>query len=479
MREHLIGRSWEQNKLQELYNSDRSEFLVVYGRRRTGKTFLIREYFEMEFSFFHTALSPFEMQDNVELLLEQQLRRFGDTLRSYGSLCAGAPKDWFEAFDWLKDLLLKKSKRKRLVVFIDELPWLDTPRSNFVTAFENFWNNWGAGMHNLFLIVCGSATSWIADKLLNNTGGLYGRSTYEMKIVPFTLGECEQFYRKKGLALDRYDQLQAYMIMGGIPYYMSYLQKGLSLAQNIDAMFFQDSGKLVNEFERLYGSLFVDPQKYISVVRALSTRRDGLSRKEIAKTLGFTSGGGLTDILRTLEASNFIVSYSIYQGSSRDIRYKLVDLFSLFYLYFKESHVTSNPNFWSDNLKSPQLNAWRGYAFEEVCYVHSKQIKNALGIGGVHTEILPWRSKDEEGVQIDMLIDRDDRVINVCEIKFSLDIFTITREYDANLRHKVQVLMDKTKTRKNPHLTMITTFGLLQNEYSGHIQKSLTMDDLF
>lgn len=479
MKELIIGRKQQQNKLQYLYESEYAEFLVVYGRRRTGKTFLVREYFEGKFSFYHTALSPYEMLDNAELLLEQQLKKFGDTLRSYGSLCSGTPKDWFEAFDWLRDLLSKKSSKKRLVVFIDELPWLDTPRSNFITAFEHFWNGWGAGRHNLLLIVCGSATSWIANKLLNNTGGLYGRSTYEMQILPFSLRECELFYKKRGLVLDRYDQLQAYMITGGIPYYLSYFEKGLSLPQNIDAMFFATNGKLKNEFERLYSSLFVDSQRYISVVRALSQRRDGLTRNEISKKLGLSSGGGLTEILRTLEASNLILSYPIFQGSRRDVRYKLVDLFSLFYMYFMESHTTGSPNFWSENFKSPQLNAWRGFAFEEVCYVHQNQIKQALGIAGVHTEIMPWRSKGEDPVQIDMVIDRDDRIINVCEIKFTMDEFAITKEYDAKLRHKLQVLMDSIKRKRNPHLTLITTYGLQRNEYSGHIQKSLTMDDLY
>ncbi|MBQ3657905.1 MAG: AAA family ATPase [Bacteroidales bacterium] len=479
MREFIVGRELEQSKLQDLYNSKQAEFLVVYGRRRTGKTFLLREYFEKDFTFFHTALSPFEMADNAELLAKQQLRKFADTLRAYGSLIPGVPEDWFEAFDRLKELILRKSKRKRLVVFIDELPWLDTPRSNFITAFEHFWNGFGAGQHNLFLIVCGSATSWISNKLLNNTGGLYGRSTCEMQIVPFTLKECEKFYQKKGIVLDRYDQLQAYMITGGIPYYMSYFQKGLSLAQNIDQLFFFSDGKLVNEFERLYGSLFVDSEKYMAVVKALSTRREGLTRKEIAEKLSLNSGGGLTEILRGLQASNFIISYTYFGASSRDTRYKLVDLFSLFYLYFNDLPKTHNRSFWADNLNSPQLNAWRGYAFEEVCYVHQDQIKHALGISGVQTEIMPWRKTSTPGVQIDMLINRDDRVINVCEIKFSNGMYTITKDYDLKLRQKVEVFMTETKIKKNPHLTLITTYGLTPNEYSGHVQKCITMDSLF
>ena len=479
MRENVIGRFQEQNKLQELYNSKQSEFLVVYGRRRTGKTYLIREYFETEFSFFHTALSPFEMKDNPELLYKQQLTQFTKTLQKYGSPYRDVPDNWFDAFDRLIELLSKKHRKKRLVVFIDELPWLDTPRSNFVTAFEHFWNNWGAGRHNLFLIVCGSASSWITKKMFNNTGGLYGRSTCEMQLNPFTLKECEMFYQKKNIVLDRYDQIQAYMILGGIPYYMSYLQKGLSLAQNIDEMFFKSNGKLTNEFERLYSSLFLDTKYHIAAVKMLSTRRDGLTRKELIELMPMTSGGALTEILKSLEVNNFVVSYKPYNGSSRDVRYKLVDLFSLFYLNFSAMRKVDNETFWADNLQSPQLNAWRGFAFEEVCFVHRKQIKQALGISGVDAEIMPWRKAGADGAQIDMIIDRADRVINVCEIKYSSDKFLIDRDYDAKLRHKVETLMQTEKPKKNPHLTLITTFGLAENEFSGRIQRCITMDDLF
>ena len=479
MKGNIIGRIKEQSKLQDLYDSKMSEFLVVYGRRRTGKTFLVREYFDGDFSFYHTALSPFQMKDNESLLMQQQLKEFSKSLRQYGSPYRDVPEDWFDAFDRLKELLSTKSRKKRLVVFIDEMPWLDTPRSNFVTAFEHFWNNWGAGRHNLLLIVCGSASSWITNQILNNTGGLYGRTTYEIEIRPFSLSECELYYKKKNIVLDRYDQIQAYMILGGIPYYMSYLQKGMSLAQNIDEMFFSSGSKLNNEFERLCGSLFVDPQKYISVLKLLSTRRDGMTRKEISDGLKIPSGGGLTEILRSLEANNFIVSYPLYGEAPRNLRYKLIDLFTLFYMHFKVLHKADSATFWADNQRSPQLNSWRGFAFEEVCYVHRQQIKNALGIAGVNTNILPWRAKGDDGAQIDMVIDRDDRVVNICEIKFCTDFFTIDKDYDLRLNRKINTFMEQTKLQKNPHLTFITTYGLSKNEYSGHVQKCITADDLF
>ena len=482
MKELIIGRKQQQNKLQDLYESEYAEFLVVYGRRRTGKTFLVREYFEGKFSFYHTALSPYEMLDNAELLLEQQLKKFGDTLRSYGSLCSGTPKDWFEAFDWLRDLLSKKSSKKRLVVFIDELPWLDTPRSNFITAFEHFWNGWGAGRHNLLLIVCGSATSWIANKLLNNTGGLYGRSTYEMQILPFSLRECELFYKKRGLVLDRYDQLQAYMITGGIPYYLGFFRKGLSLGQNIDQLFFVKTAKLKKEFERLFASLFPKPTNYRKIIGLLATRHKGFTRDEITKATGIQKGGGLSKMLAALEASDFISRYVPFGVSKREEHYKLTDNFCLFHEKFLAGNEITDTDFWEKNQNSQKLSAWKGIAFEEVCLAHIQQIKNALGIGAITSRESAWSikgDKENDGTQIDLLIDRDDNIVNLCEMKFLKDKFTINKSYDEKLRSRTQMLIDRLPKRATVHLTLITSYGLKYNEYSGEIQKLLTLDSLF
>lgn len=477
----IIGRSREREQLESLYQSKRAEFVVVYGRRRIGKTFLVREHFAGRFSFAHTALSPFELiREKGEYLLQQQLSAFANSLREYGDYHQERPKDWFQAFQWLKEMLQRQSRRRRLVVFLDELPWLDTPRSGFVTAFEHFWNGWGAGQHRLMLIVCGSAASWINDRLLNNTGGMYGRTTREIHLSPFTLSECEQYFTSKGIVMDHYDLLQCHMILGGIPYYMSYLEKGKSLSQNIDLLFFSKGGKLQTEFVRLFDSLFVDSEKYMAIAKLLSKKRGGYTRKEIVSLTGMASGGSLTTILQSLEASDFIVQYIPFCGTSRDTHYRLTDLFTLFYLHFIESKKTFNPTFWQDNQLSPSLNAWRGLAFEEVCYLHRDNIKRALGISGVQCEMMPWQSKEaDDHTQIDMVIDRADRVVNICEMKFSAGPFLIDKAYDADLRRKIQSLMEHTHMKKNPHLTFITTYGLKQNAYSGHVQNEVCMDDLF
>lgn len=478
MANKLIGREREQKELAELYRTDRPIFTVVYGRRRVGKTYLVRQMFEKKFAFCHTGLSPFEL--SAEKLADQQLRAFYGSLVQYGSKFNEIPKTWFDAFDELIRLLRNKQSKDKQVIFIDELPWMDTPRSGFLTAFEHFWNGWGAHQDNLMLIVCGSATSWISDKLINNKGGLYNRVTNEIKLMPFTLGECEAFYKSNGIVMSRYEQLQCYMAIGGIPFYMSLLKRGVSLAQNIDMLFFDRSAKLKQEFARLYGSLFTNSDECEKIIRLLATKRQGYTRKEIAEKTGLPDGGGLSSSLKALEVSDFISSYVKYDHPKRMVFYRLVDNFSMFFLSFVEGNKTSDENFWQANIKSQQLTAWRGFSFETLCFYHIRQIKHALGISGVHTESSPWSSKKKnEGAQIDMLIDRADNIINVCEMKFSEDEYTVTSSYDKQLRHKMTVFREETKCRKTLHLTLVTTYGLYFNEYSGSIQKVITMDDLF
>lgn len=287
----IVGRKKEQQQLEHLLDSKEAEFLVVYGRRRVGKTFLIRNYFKDRLTFYHTALSPLELEGGE--LLQAQLLNFTSSLRRSGMEIDAAPQSWFEAFDLLIDFLSGKPKTEKIIVFTLEMPWLDTPKSGFVTAFEHFWNGWAAGQDNLLLVACGSATTWIVDRLLSNKGGLYNRVTQEMHLAPFTLKECEEYYREHGVVMDRYDQVQCYMAIGGIPYYMSFIDPGYSLAQNIDRLLFTRNGLLTLEFGRLFGSLFSSPEPYKQVIRLLADYREGLKREDIAKLLNMSSGGTL------------------------------------------------------------------------------------------------------------------------------------------------------------------------------------------
>ena len=483
MKKLIVSRKQEQLVLKQLQDEPTAQFLAVYGRRRVGKTFLIREYFEDGFAFMHTAVSPMELKEkDQKLLYRVQLDEFAASLSKYGCTDTTPIKNWFDAFHRLETLLDSRRKtKKKMVVFIDELPWLDTPRSGFLSAFEHFWNGWGAGKHNLLLIVCGSATTWMLDNLINSKGGLYGRTTREMHIHPFTLAETETYFRHRGVTMDRYDLVQTYMVLGGVAYYMSYFKPGNSLAQNIDELFFAENGFLQNEYDRLFTSLFADNNQYRKIVELLSRNRYGLQREAIAEGTGIAIGGTLSKMLKALVKSDLVTTYYNFGESKHNLYYKLTDMFCLFYLGFVLKNPTNNRTFWYDNQNSPKLNAWRGLAFEDVCFVHQQQIRAALGISGVHSEIYPWHLSADgktKGAQIDMIIERADRVVNLCEMKFTQNEFAIDKAYDEKLRDRLGTL-SRMIGKKNLQPTLVTTYGLKKNIYSNRIQRLITMDDLF
>ena len=382
----IIGRKAERDELERIYNSDGSKFVAVYGRRRVGKTFLLKEHFKDRLTFWHTGLSPYGR--DKKYLLRDQLQAFYYSLQDYGLEGATCPKSWLEAFRLLEKLLMQQDDGSRQVVFIDELPWMDTARSRFIPAFEHFWNGWASKRDNILLIVCGSATSWMEDNLINNKGGLYNRLTHEIKLSPFSLAESEQFFKAKQMNMSRYEVAQVYMVFGGIPHYLDLFEKGLSTPQNIDRILFDKNAKLRNEFDRLFGSLFKNAENHIAVVRLLAKRRNGFTRQEIVQETGIQQGGGVTLILKGLIESDFITSYIPF-GEKRIEKYRLVDPYCLFYLSFIDQRQI-DPQYWEKNYNSPRLNAWRGYAFEELCFSQIDKIKQRLSIGGVSSTQSSW-----------------------------------------------------------------------------------------
>lgn len=475
----MIGRTSEINILNKLYNSDHAELVAIYGRRRVGKTYLVDETFSGRFTFRHAGLSPAD--EKTTGFLQMQLNHFYNSLLIQGMEPSGKPTNWLDAFFLLEQYLQKKDDGSRQLVFLDELPWLDSPRSGFIQAFEGFWNTWGCHRKNLMVIVCGSANSWIQDQLINNHGGLYGRLTYEMKLSPFNLHECEEFYKFRQVHFSRYDIVQSYMIFGGIPYYLGYIQNDMSLAQNVDRLFFAKQGILRNEFDRLFNSVFSNPEAVKSIVRLLYTRTAGFTRKEIIEKLGASDGGNLSKNLNALIASDFVIKYVPFGLSKRQEHYKLVDPFCLFYLHFVENQKKINEKFWQQNTSAQPVVTWRGFAFENVCFNHIKQIKKALGISGVISSDSAWTKKggDEDGAQIDLLIHRNDNVINMCEIKFLSEDFVVDKDYYRVLLSRPEKLKKLVSPKVSIFNTLITTFGLKQNEYSGVFVNIVTMDDLF
>lgn len=469
----LIGREQEIEELKRFEQSGKPEFIAVFGRRRVGKTFLIQQYYRNRFSF--------EMTGSIDGTYREQLHFFTCALRDYG-LNDAAPKNWNEAFDCLQQLLQQRSHSERMIVFLDELPCLDTPRSGFVRALEHFWNSWGARQDNLMLIVCGSATSWMVRNILDNRGGLHNRVTHEIHLHQFSLCQVEQYLQANGMDWDRLTIAQTYMAIGGIPYYLSLLNPNLSLTENIDELFSSENGELRREYSRLYRSLFRNAEPYMKIIELLYTNHRGLTRTEISKGLKMESNGKLTQLLEDLIYCDFIRYYSVKTKKikSSDGIYMLTDFFSFFHITFFK-HPSTDSHFWANQIGTPRINNWYDLAFERVCMAHIPQIKQALHIDRIHTEYYSWRSKIDAKPQsqIDLLIERADRMINLCEIKYSSEYYTITQKEKENILRRISSFRAETQCKLGIMPTLITTYGLNRNKHSDCIKAELCLNDLF
>ena len=470
----VIGRLSEKKVLNDAFNSNQSEFLAITGRRRVGKTFLINTHFDKRISFHLSGM--------LNAGFRQQLQNFQYSLSRFFKTenQSSIPCDWLTAFQYLSNCLEKRKKKVKQVIFIDELPWLDTHRSNFLAALDWFWNSWAVN-NNVLLIVCGSSTSWILNKLINNKGGLHNRITKRIHLEPFTLHETALYLKKNKVKLSNYQIIQIYMSLGGVPHYLKEIKPGESALQAVNRICFQKDGLLVNEFDNLYKALFKNSEQHIKVIFALASKLKGLTRNEILAVTKLNDGGGFTTILNELEWCNFITLQPFFGKAKKDSLFRLSDEYSLFYIRFMYKQKTIN---WQLLAQTQKWKSWSGYAFENCCFKHISQIKNALGISNVYTEtssfICKSESSDKERSQIDLLINRNDGVINICEVKFYDKPFTITKEYAAKLKKKLDSFQTNTKSNKIIFPTLISTYGIQLNQHSiGFIQQEVTLDKLF
>ena len=474
----LIGRLEEKEILENALQSSKAEMVSVIGRRRVGKTFLVKSVYENKLDFDITGIQ--------RATRREQLRNFMMQIAKYsgGIFPITEPKDWLEAFYLLSKFLELKPKTEgqKQIVFLDELPWLATHKSGFLKGFDWFWNSWAVNQ-SIVVIVCGSAASWMIKNLVQDKGGLHNRITKRIYLKPFDLWETEQFFKAKNINFDRYQLLHLYMAVGGVPHYLDEITGGKSAAQNIDALCFSENGLLWDEFPKLYAALFENSEAHVHVIRALARKHKGLTRSEIVQDIPLSEGGGVSTVMEELAHSGFISIYQPFGKKKKESLYRLTDEFSLFYLQFMENNRLGGANIWQQMSKTQAYISWAGYAFENICLKHLEQIKKKLGISGVYATAASYFKKGvdgEDGTQIDLLIDRNDHVINVCEIKFYNAEVTIDKATAMNYRNKIATFKEATQTRKQVFLTMITTFGVKQNTHSlGLVDASLTMDDLF
>lgn len=470
----IIGRKEEIAKLKKAYHSDYSEFVAVYGRRRIGKTYLIREVFEDKFTFQYTGVFKAGNQDQLNLfyrnLIEQGLEPSEQ-----------APKDWFEAF-FLLQHLIDSSREARKVIFIDELPWMDARNSKFLQAFEHFWNGWASARKDILLIICGSATSWIINKIFRNKGGLYNRVTYKLRLQQFSLHECEELVNRLKLPFNRNMIMEGYMVMGGVPYYWTKLERNLSMGMNINNLFLREDGELHNEFSYIYSSMFNTPDKYIKVVEAMSGKKAGLTRDEIISKAKLDNNGHISRVLDDLIECGFVRKFCHTGKRLKDAQYQLVDCFTLFYYQFVKMAHGIDDQYWVRIMQTPKYHTWCGLAFERLCLLHTRQIKAAIGISGILSNLYSWfvnKNDEHPGVQIDLVIDRADNVINVCEMKYAPEGYRLTNSELSKLRNRLSVFKLYIPRSKSAQPVIITSNGVIENNNSFEIPIQVTGDQLF
>ena len=480
----LVGRNREISKLRNALESDTPELIALYGRRRVGKTYLVREVLGNSDLYF-------ELTGNSGASLQIQLGHFVDSYRkTFGQdYSYSPPQNWDAAFRILISGLSGIEKDRRVVVFLDELPWLSGPKSNFIPALEYFWNSWASRQKNLLVILCGSAASWILDNVIANRGGLHNRLTDTIRLFPFKLFEVREYFRKKKFSI-REDQIaELYMTVGGIPYYLNMFEKGMSAEQNIGSICFSRDGALYREYKNLFTSLFKEPEGYEKCIRALANSSNGLLRDQISDATGIATGGTLSKILYALEESGFITRYPQFKYKSRDALYKLTDEFCQFHhTWIKRLDANllaeEAKSRWQGLYGTPTWNAWSGLAFERLCLKHILQIKKAIGISGIHSDSYAWHHRGGKnkgrGAQIDLLIDRTDGCINICEMKYSRSEYSINKSYAETLMQRERIFRNVTDSRKTFFLTMVTSNGIKRNTYYQQlVANDVTLSDLF
>lgn len=467
----ISGRNSEQAVLRRALESDKSEFVALYGRRRVGKTFLVRRFFQS------APVVYFEVVGRYAGGLRDHLRIFAESVSEtfHGGAPLEPPASWHDAFLLLRRAIEgQRRRRRRIVVFLDELPWLDTRRSGCLRELEHFWNAWCQRRDDIVLVVCGSAASWMLRKIVQARGGLHDRLTRTIRLLPFTLGETRTYLRDRGLRWTDRQVVELYLSVGGVPHYLDHVERGHSVPQLIDRLYLHKDGALASEFQRLFASLFREDAKYVAVIRALGRRRGGLSRNDLIAATGLPSGGGTSTILTNLVEGGFITMTIPFGRTSRDRLYRLTDELSLFHLGWLDRR---RPTSWLHVRGTPRWQAWSGLAFEGLCVKHADAIERALGIAGVATEVSTWSHPE---AQVDLVIDRADDVVSLCEVKFTEAPFAITRKYAADLRNKIAVFRHHTGTRKGIQLVFVTSHGLKDNAYCSElVDRVVTMDELF
>ncbi len=396
--------------LQALTHSSDAEFLAVTGRRRVGKTYLIDTFYGDRFCFSMTGI---QNQGSHE-----QLVNFAVRLAQYdGTGEPRVPDTWQWAFVRLREYLETLKPTRKRVLFFDELPWIAASDRSFVQMLAHFWNDYLSKQPHFILVICGSATAWITQKILNDPGGMHNRVSRHLHVRPFTLGETRDYLEDRQVDLTETDLARTYMAIGGIPYYLNGFERADSFVTAIDRMCFSATGLLRREYGNLFAALFRNADTHEAIVSALAKYPGGLARTVLTKVTGLKSQSMIARALEELSASDFVTYSLAHGGKKRGARYRLVDEFSLFYHRFMtQNGQTPKQGQWASVATSPSYRSWAGVAFELLCQKHITALTHVLGISGLQLWSGPLfieATEESDGAQIDLLLDRPDATVNL------------------------------------------------------------------
>lgn len=472
--------------LNDFFKSKRSEFLAIYGRRRVGKTFLIKNYFIQQKCIFLpiTGIQNGSFLDQRTACCQQISNIF------FNGINITIPDSWLQIFEIINNAINSTSKKKIVVLFFDEFPWLATAKSRLLQALEYYWNQFWSNDKRVKLIICGSLASWIIKNIINNTGGLYNRVTYRLALQPFDLYETECFLKNNGVQLTDQQITSIYMVTGGIPLYLEQIKKGLSANQNIDRVCFSSNGLLTNEIEELFKSLFSNSDIFIKLTREIAKHRYGITKSDLSKILDISQSGRLVERLKELEDAGFIMAFLPYQHREKGMYFRVIDEYTLFYFRWIEPNLRSirrlvkPKGFWLEKAQGNAYKSWCGYAFESICYKHINLIMRKLNL---KPSALPftWRyapkkGDNTNGAQVDLLFDREDDAITLCEIKYTDSPFMVDKEYAQKLRKRIAIFKKKTRTKKQLFLALISANGLTKSMYlEDMVSGMVKLEDLF
>ena len=496
MRINIINREKEIKILEEFYTSKTPELAAIFGRRRVGKTFLVRSFFEQKMQKKQKKqkdvvfLDVTGMQDGS---MFEQIRNFTDALAEafvHQGARLEAGKNWYESFRTLSEYIRLVPQNKKIILFFDEFPWMVTKNSKLLQFLEYYWNHDWSKNNRIKLIICGSSAGWILKNIINNKKGLYNRVTKTIQLEPFDLQETKKYLFHKGIRLSNRQIAELYMVIGGIPHYLNQITKGLSAIQVIEKLAFVKKSFFLDEFEKLYATLFHDAKNCIEIIRIIAKHRNGIGQEELLGKISSVSGGSKIQLLDDLENAGFIMKFKPKWHRKKGIYYRVIDEYSLFYLYWiepiKETLLVKGlrQGYWEKTQLGSSWHIWKGYAFEALCYKHLAKISEVLNLSPTAVpstwKYAPRDKSKQQGAQIDLLFDRDDDAITVCEIKCTNRPFEIDKQYAHNLINKVETFKRVTKTPKQIFTVMISANGLKPTMYSEElISNIVTLDDLF